>query len=198
MAKHSGKSSKVQVNRSNTGYSKQSNDPLILSEPSIPELPTAGKTVISGVVANRSKSSIPSPGAMMPSVSKKPENLLTTSERMEIIKKGIPKNGLEEFKLRIGFDYNRLATILATTRVTLLNKKGTETFSSVISERILSLADIYAYGYEVFENEANFNNWILTNNKALDGKAPAEFMDNQFGREEIKNLIGRIDYGIYS
>jgi uncharacterized protein (DUF2384 family) len=35
-------------------------------------------------------------------------------------------------------------------------------------------------------------------NKALGGQAPYDLIDNQFGREEVKNLIGRIDYGVYS
>ena len=38
------------------------------------------------------------------------------------------------------------------------------------------------------------NSTIHPNNKKL----PYEFIDNQFGREEVKNLIGRIDYGVYS
>jgi len=35
-------------------------------------------------------------------------------------------------------------------------------------------------------------------NQALGGKTPFELIDNQFGREEVKNVIGRIDYGVYS
>ena len=27
---------------------------------------------------------------------------------------------------------------------------------------------------------------------------PFDIVDNQFGREEIKNILGRIEYGVYS
>ena len=39
---------------------------------------------------------------------------------------------------------------------------------------------------------------MFTENQALGNKIPFEIVDNQFGREEIKNLIGRIEYGVYS
>ena len=77
-------------------------------------------------------------------------------------------------------------------------KKKQQKFSTVLSERIMSLADIYSYGYEVFEDEDRFNRWMFRPNRALNGKAPYELMDNHFGREEVRNIIGRIEYGVYS
>ena len=35
-------------------------------------------------------------------------------------------------------------------------------------------------------------------NTALGGVKPIEVIDNQFGREEVKHIIGRIDHGVYS
>jgi putative toxin-antitoxin system antitoxin component (TIGR02293 family) len=84
------------------------------------------------------------------------------------------------------------------TRDTLINKPSSEKFNSSLSERILGLADIYSYGYDVFENEEKFNQWMFRENSALGGKTPYEVCNNQFGREEVKNIIGRIDYGVYS
>ena len=73
-----------------------------------------------------------------------------------------------------------------------------EKFSPDLSEKIVGLADIYSYGYEVFEEENRFNQWMFRPNIALGGLPPFDLIDNQFGREEVKNLIGRIDYGVYS
>jgi putative toxin-antitoxin system antitoxin component (TIGR02293 family) len=128
----------------------------------------------------------------------KPENSLTTFEKMAIVNNGISKKGLEQLKTRSAIDYDRLAKMLATTKVTLINKKGDEKFSASLSEKILSVADVYSYGYEVFEDVERFNSWMLSPIRALGGKAPYEIMDNQFGREEVKNIIGRIEHGVYS
>ena len=60
------------------------------------------------------------------------------------------------------------------------------------------MADLYSYGYIVFEDQERFNQWMFHPNQALGGRPPYDLIHNQFGREEIKNLIGRIEYGVYS
>ena len=60
------------------------------------------------------------------------------------------------------------------------------------------LESIYSYGYKVFEDVDRFNCWIFSPNRALGGKAPYDLLDTQYGLEEVKNIIGRIDYGVYS
>ena len=128
----------------------------------------------------------------------KPESHLTPFEKMDMAKGGISKRDLESLKEKAGLDYEKIAKALAVTRATLINKKGKGKFSSTISERIVGLADIYSYGYEVFDNIERFNTWMSKPNLALSGKAPYEVVDSQFGREEVRNVIGRIEYGVYS
>ena len=128
----------------------------------------------------------------------KPEWQMTAVEKMDMVRDGMSKKDLESLKSRTNLDYDKLSTLLSTTRATLINKKGTEHFSAALSERIVSIADLYSYGFEVFEDSAKFNEWVFRPNQALGGKQPFELLDNQFGREEVKNVIGRIDYGVYS
>ncbi len=127
-----------------------------------------------------------------------PLNDMTSFQKMRIVKKGITKTYLVAFKTKTGLDYDQLAFALAVTRATLINKKGDDLFSDQISERIVALADLYSYGYEVFGAEESFNQWIFSKNMALGGIAPFSIIDNQYGREEVRNLLGRIEYGVYS
>jgi putative toxin-antitoxin system antitoxin component (TIGR02293 family) len=129
---------------------------------------------------------------------KKPESLMSPIEKMERLEIGFSKKELEIFKKRAALDYDKLAKLLSVTRATLINKTSLEKFSTALNERILSLADIYSFGYRVFENEEIFNQWMFSKNAALGGKTPYEICNNQFGREEVKNIIGRIEYGVYS
>lgn len=123
---------------------------------------------------------------------------LTSVQKMTIVKRGITKNYLVQLKNSTALDYDALAAALSVTRSTLINKKGNQKFNDSLSERIVALADLYSFGYEVFEDENHFNDWMAHPNQALGGKTPFDFIDNQFGREEIHNLIGRIAYGVYS
>ncbi|GEM_PF-376059 len=128
----------------------------------------------------------------------KPEWQMTAIEKMDMVREGVSKKNLESLKRKTNLDYDKLSTLLSTTRATLINKKGTEHFGAALSERIVSIADLYSYGFEVFDDETKFNQWVFRPNQALGGKQPFELLDNQFGREEVKNVIGRIDYGVYS
>jgi putative toxin-antitoxin system antitoxin component (TIGR02293 family) len=130
--------------------------------------------------------------------SEKPENQLSAFEKMHIVREGVSKKDLELLKSKADLDYTMLAKALSVTRATLINKKRSEKFGAGLSEKIVGMADLYSYGFEVFEDKDRFNEWMSKPNKALNGQIPYDLIDNQFGREEVKNLIGRIDYGIYS
>lgn len=117
---------------------------------------------------------------------------------MTIVRDGISKAYLTCLKEETSLDYEALAQALSVTRSTLINKKSDQKFSDHVSERIIAVAEIYSFGYEVFESKDHFNKWMFAPNQALGGAAPFDFMDNQFGREEIKNLIGRIEHGVFS
>lgn len=138
------------------------------------------------------------PGIIFKSSLQRPESQMTSFQKIDMIRKGISKNEFERFKDKTKLDYDQLANALSVARATLINKKGDDKFNQALSERIISLADIYSFGYEVFEDIDRFNQWIFRPNQALGGQRPFDFLDNQFGREEVRNLIGRVDYGVYS
>jgi len=123
---------------------------------------------------------------------------LTPMEKMQLSKRGVSKKYLEEVKAKTMLDYQKLANVLSINRATLINKKQEEKFSAAQSERIIGLDALYNQGLEVFQDKSKLNGWLNTPNKALGGKVPYDVMDNQFGREEVLNLLGRIQWGVYS
>jgi len=128
----------------------------------------------------------------------RPENHLSIAEKISVVKDGISKKDLLSLKEKSGLDYSELARALSVTRATLINKKKNEKFNASLSERILDIADLYSFGFEIFGDEASFVQWMDTPNRALNFQKPVAFIDNQFGRQEVRNIIGRIAYGVYS
>jgi putative toxin-antitoxin system antitoxin component (TIGR02293 family) len=135
---------------------------------------------------------------LLPGTASKPESQMTAFEKMNMIREGVSKKDLEYFKQQAELDYGQLAGTFSVARATLINKKTAEKFNQTLSEKIVSLADIYSYGYEVFGDRDRFNKWIFRANRALGGQPPYALLDNQYGREEVRSVIGRIDYGVYS
>ena len=127
-----------------------------------------------------------------------PVYMWSSYQKIDAIKEGISKEELENLKEQTGLDYETLAKVLSVAKATLHNKKGKEKFDVSISERILLLADIYSYGYQVFENKDGFNNWMKVSNPSLGSVSPLQMLDTLYGMEEVKHLVGRIEYGVYS
>jgi len=179
------------VLQTDSGYFREPTEKNILEEPAI-------KVAKHKLVMYSGENYVNAANVVLGDATDKPESQMTPLEKMSIVRVGVTKNALEQLKLKTDLDYDELAKILSVARATLINKKGEEKFNNTLSEKIVGLADIYSYGYDVFENEDNFNQWMFRSNKALNGQTPFDLIDNQFGREEVKDLIGRIDYGVYS
>ena len=122
----------------------------------------------------------------------------STYDKIHLIRDGISKEELESFKKTAELDYDTLAGILNVARATLLNKKGKTKFDATTSEKIFQLADLYSFGNAVFESTEKFNRWMKTENRALGGVKPLSLLDTHYGVEEVRHLIGRIEYGVYS
>ena len=127
-----------------------------------------------------------------------PVYMWSSYQKIDAIKEGVSKEELENLKEQTGLDYDTLAKVLSVAKATLHNKKGKDKFDISVSERLLLLADIYSFGYEVFESKEKFNQWMKSGNNALGGVSPLNLLDTLYGMEEVKHLIGRIQYGIYS
>jgi putative toxin-antitoxin system antitoxin component (TIGR02293 family) len=121
----------------------------------------------------------------------------SVAEKIQCIKNGISKAFLVRIKDEMELDYNTLAIILSVSRVTLVSKKTDQRFYKATSERILLLADLYSYGLKVFEDKGRLNAWLKQPCKALGGNLPIDIMDTIYGLQEVKNELGRIEYGVY-
>jgi putative toxin-antitoxin system antitoxin component (TIGR02293 family) len=119
-------------------------------------------------------------------------------DKITAIRDGISKEELETFKNSAELDYETLAQVLNVAKTTLHNKKGKSSFDKYISERLFLMADLYSFGYEVFGDRQKFNNWMKRENWSLGNVPPISLLDTLYGLNEVRNLIGRIAYGVIS
>lgn len=122
---------------------------------------------------------------------------LPSAAKIGYIKSGISKLYLVGIKDAINLDYDTLGRILSVSRAKLLSKKPEEKFDQLTSERIMLLADVFSYGLAVFEDKDRLTAWLKRPSKALGDKSPIDMMDTLYGIQEIKNELGRIEYGVY-
>ena len=118
-------------------------------------------------------------------------------DKMAMAKKGVSKKQLNDIKDEAALDYDQLSRILATSRSSLISKKGTAKFNQDTSERILLLQDVITYGREIFGDKDTLNEWLKTPSEALRNVTPLSLMDTFYGIDEVKKELSRIAHGVY-
>lgn len=66
------------------------------------------------------------------------------------------------------------------------------------SIQIFELTDLFLYGTEVFGDTSNFFKWMTLPNTALGGMEPGDLIELPGGPDKVRNLLGRIEHGVYS
>ena len=134
---------------------------------------------------------------LMPQTSM-PEYFMDNYKKAKLASNGITKQSFEHFKKKAQLDYNQISELLSVARNTLINKKTPETFDISISEKLISLAEVYTHGFDVFGKEKSFIKWLNTQNTALGMVTPFSMLQTNYGRQEVHNILGRIEWGVYS
>lgn len=115
-------------------------------------------------------------------------------ELIDRIREGVKKNDWKQLITNIGATEKEFETILPTS-ISSMQKKVV--YNRETSERIYELASLFGLGYDIFDSEADFKNWLITNSKALGNKKPFDLLDSSFGFELVEKEIVRIQYNVY-
>jgi putative toxin-antitoxin system antitoxin component (TIGR02293 family) len=121
-----------------------------------------------------------------------------TMDLVGLSKRGVPKSALSRLAKEFGFTTVRMAAFLPVTERTIQRYRPKQYFKTHVSEQILELAELAAYGLEVFDDRKQFLGWLNEPIRALGGRAPVELLDTRFGVEMVRNELIRIEYGVFS
>ena len=66
------------------------------------------------------------------------------------------------------------------------------------SEHVLRIAWLLERAVQTFEAVEDAADWLQTPNVSLGGTTPLSYADTEIGAREVENLLGRIEYGVYS
>jgi putative toxin-antitoxin system antitoxin component (TIGR02293 family) len=77
-------------------------------------------------------------------------------------------------------------------------RKLTGRLSPEESERLYRLAKVLASAESVLGSKDKARHWLNSPNRALGEVAPLCLLETESGTDEVMNVLGRIEYGIYS
>ena len=126
------------------------------------------------------------------------QDISSDSERLKLIKSGVSKRILNHMMAAMEISLEDMADILHTTDRTLRRYDDNTILNMEQSERILELVKLYGYGKAVFGNMDKFKLWVNDSIMALGNHKPKEFLDTSLGIQMLMQILGRMEYGVYS
>lgn len=111
---------------------------------------------------------------------------------------GLPVAELDELQHSLDLPTEKLAPMLGISKATFHRRKGTgEKLGSSVSDRVVRFARLLGKAIMVF-GEEDARRWLNSPQFGLGGAVPLEFAKTEVGAREVENLLGRIEYGVYS
>lgn len=127
--------------------------------------------------------------------------VLPESEPLALVARleaGLPYRSLMQFKRALNLADADIALVLKMSARTLTRLHATrpKLLPSDLSERLYSVAQVYALADEVFADHATALAWMAEPQFGLKGQRPNELVRNEIGRTQVRELLQRIEHGL--
>jgi len=117
---------------------------------------------------------------------------------IERIHAGLPIFELAALQESLAVPLETLAAKLGISKATLHRRKIEGRLDAAESERVLRFARLMGKAIHVFGSENNAREWLNKAQFGLGGAVPLDYAETEIGAREVENLLGRIEYGVYS
>ncbi|WOH48090.1 antitoxin Xre/MbcA/ParS toxin-binding domain-containing protein [Bradyrhizobium sp. sBnM-33] len=126
----------------------------------------------------------------------KPKNTETTLTLARSVEKGLPVSALDKFAGRVSPQDVRDFTYRVVPKPTLeRRRKEKQHLTTEESDRLARVAKVFAFGLEVFRDEAKVRDFLNRRHPMLEGKTPLELaLATGPGADAVVNLLGRTAY----
>jgi putative toxin-antitoxin system antitoxin component (TIGR02293 family) len=124
---------------------------------------------------------------------KKAETPLTLVSSVE---KGLPVSALDKFASHVSPHDVRGFSYLVVSKPTLeRRRRDKQPLSTEESDRLARIAKVFAFGIEIFRDEAKVRSFLDRPHPMLDNRAPLEVaLATGLGADAVINLLGRAAY----
>jgi len=118
---------------------------------------------------------------------------------MVAIRKGLTVRAFDQLAHVLAVSDSELAKIVAISGRTLSRRRDEGHFRAEESDRLARIAMLFDEAVTLFEgDEATAATWLSTPKKALANTTPLQYADTEPGAQEVRDLIGRLEHGVFS
>lgn len=96
-----------------------------------------------------------------------------------------------------------MARLLNQSVATFHRQAKTDRLDAATTERLVLLAKLATYGISVFQDNVEpsngkFTRWLQRPLRLLGDRSPIDIMDTTTGIQLVEDILGRIEYGVFS
>lgn len=122
----------------------------------------------------------------------------TPSKLIEVLRVGLPVQELRDLQASLDVPVDKLFPMLGISKATLHRRQAEGRLDQAESDRVVRFAKLMGKAVEVMESDENARKWLQSPQFGLGGAVPLEYAETEVGAREVENLLGRIEYGVYS
>ena len=120
------------------------------------------------------------------------------TELVRRIQNGLPYSELKALRKQLDLPLEDLASKLSISRATLHRRKGGGRLSTEESDKVVRFSRLLEHAANVFGNVEKGRAWLKFPQYGLGGAVPLDYAKTEIGAREVDDLLGRIDYDVYS
>ena len=120
------------------------------------------------------------------------------SELIRKIQKGLRFSELETLQSSIDLPFEQLAAKLAISRSTLQRRKAAGRLSPDESDKVMRLSRLLEHATKVFGDIERARAWLKFPQRGLGNAVPLDYAETEVGAREVDDLLGRIEYSVYT
>jgi len=120
------------------------------------------------------------------------------NEMVKQIQQGFPLKWFETLRGALGMPSEKLAAKVGMSKATFHRRQQEGKLTSDESDKVMRFGRLLVKAIHVFESEEAARQWLSSPQHGLGGAVPLDYAETEVGAREVENLLGRIDYGVYS
>jgi putative toxin-antitoxin system antitoxin component (TIGR02293 family) len=125
----------------------------------------------------------------------------TDADLVEQIRSGLPATVVARLADALGVPQQTLLQVARIAPATFARRRrsASERLSREESDRIYRIAAAYRDALRLFEDDTDgARGWLNTPARALGGETPFARLETEAGAAEVRDLVGRLEHGVYT
>ena len=122
----------------------------------------------------------------------------SVKKQLNCIYKGMPTSVFDKLKFSLDTSVSEMCTNMGLSNKTIHRRKEEGKLNPIESEKILRLIKILLMAYNVFKDADKAVKWVKTKQKYLGDVSPFSLCNTEVGGQEVTNLLGRLQHGVFA